>query len=63
MTKLIPAWHKPLLRNLAQGYTLDVAAHLCNIGMDKIIYERKVDREFNSQIEALVNSGIRSPQF
>jgi hypothetical protein len=63
MTKLIHAWHKNLLRNLQQGYPLEVAAHLCNIGMDKIIYERKIDNEFDNQIEKLVNSGLSSPKF
>jgi hypothetical protein len=62
-TRVIQAWPQNFLRNMRQGHPIEVAARLCGIGMDKIIYERKIDSEFDQAVQELVDSNLRSPQF
>ncbi len=44
------AWKQIFLRQLKNGATIDMAARLANVGMDRIIQAKNLDAEFASDI-------------
>ena len=55
--KVIEAWRKSFLRHLAKpGVSLESAARMTNVGMDKVYTTRNRDPEFAQQIEDIQNA-------
>lgn len=55
--KVIEAWRKSFLRHLSKpGVSLESAARMTNVGLDRIYQTRTRDPEFAQQIEDIQNA-------
>jgi len=50
------AWKQIFLRHLKNGATIDMAAGLANVGLDRIIQAKNRDPEFASNMESVAKS-------
>lgn len=50
------AWKQIFLRHLKNGATIDMAAGLTKVGLDRVIQARRMDSEFASNVETVSQS-------
>lgn len=51
--RIIEAWRRSFLRHLAKGISIENAARMTNVGMDKVLTTKRRDPEFAKEIQEL----------
>lgn len=63
MTKFIPGWKPMLVRRLREGRTLQQAAGLTGVGLNKLADERRTDADFDQQIKDALKTPRKTLQW